>query len=116
MRAAAPAALGPAIVRVLRLGTLAAVAGIGVGYLLGAIGGQPERSGRSVLELIMDGGGDALVAAGLLVLAVTPGVALATAAGVLARSGERQSALVAAGVVALLVLGFLAAAVLGATS
>jgi hypothetical protein len=117
MRAtAATGALGAAIVRVLRAGTLIAVVGIGVGYVLATAGDRPEPGGRPVTELIAAGGGDAMIGAGLLVLILTPAVALATAALVLARCGERRSALVGFLVVTLLAGGVLVGALIGPPS
>lgn len=109
-------ALGAAIVRVLRAGTLLAVVGIGLGYVLAAAADRPAPDGRSVIELIAGGGGDAMIGGGLLVLTLTPAVALATAAVVLARYGERRSALIGFIVVALLAGGFLVAAFIGRPS
>lgn len=105
-------ALGPPIALTLRAGTLLAVAGIGVGYLLEAITGQDATG--TVVDLIGGGGAGALIGAGFLALTLTPPAALAVAAAVLARRGERSRALAATLAFALLLVSLIAAVIVGA--
>jgi hypothetical protein len=106
-------ALGPPIALTLRVGTLLAVAGIGVGYLLEAITGE-DATGTVVDLLVGGGGAGALIGAGFLALTLTPLAALAVAATVLTRRGERGRALAATLAFALLLVSLITAAVVGA--
>jgi hypothetical protein len=107
-------ALGPPIAFTLRIGTVLAVVGIGAGYLLEAMPG--EATNGSVAALIAGGGAGALIGAGFLALTLTPLVAAAVAATLLARRGERGRAIAALLAFALLLASLIAAAVLGGTS
>jgi hypothetical protein len=106
--------LGPPIALTLRVGTLLAVAGIGIGYVLVALGG--ESASGPIVELIAGGGAGAILGAGILALTLTPLVAVGVAAVVLARRGERGRALVALLAFGLLLSSLAAAALLGASS
>lgn len=105
-------ALGPPIALTLRVGTLLAVAGIGIGYLLEAITGEGAKG--TVVDLLGGGGAGALIGAGFLALTLTPLAALAVAAAVLTRRGERGTALAATLAFGLLLVSLIAAAVVGA--
>jgi hypothetical protein len=94
---------------------LLAVLGIGAGYALALAGGPADPGGTPVVEAIGRGGPDALIGVGLIALTVTPLAALAAAALVLARAGERGPAAMAAFVALLLGGSLLLAAVLGPT-
>jgi Protein of unknown function (DUF1634) len=111
MRVTAQRELGRAIASVLRGGTLLAILATGAGFALGLLDGSSGPGPQPVVEGIRAGGPDALIAAGLLVLTLTPPAALGAAAVILYRSNERRSALVA-GVVLLLLAGSLAVAAL----
>ncbi len=115
MRPDAGPVLGRTIATVLRAGTFLAVLGIGAGYALALAGGSSDPGSTPVVEAIGTGGPDALIGAGLIALTVTPLAALAAAAIIFARAGERRPAAMA-GFVALLLGGsLLLAAVLGPT-
>ena len=103
------------VASVLRWGTIVAVVAAGLGLAWALAAGASAQTDRSVLELIGDGGPDALIAIGLLALTLVPIAALAAAAVVFARAGERRSLLVTLGVLLLLLVSLLAAAFLGAS-
>ena len=107
-------ALGPPIAFTLRAGTLVAVAGLAVGYLIEVVTG--ESASGNVIELVSGGGAGAFIGAGFLVLTLTPLVALAVAAVVLIRRGERGRGLVAVLAFGLLLVSLVAAAVVGGSS
>jgi hypothetical protein len=101
--------LGRAIALALRAGTLIAVACLAVGFGLTLFDGAGGPGSTPIVDALRFGGPDALIAAGLLALTLTPPAALGTAAVILELGGERRWALLAAGVV-LLLLGSLAIA------
>lgn len=107
-------ALGPPLALTLRVGTLLAVAGIGIGYVVELLSG--ESSSGTVAELIGGGGAGAVIGAGFLALTLTPLVAVAVAATLLARRGERARAVAAFLTFALLLASLAAAALLGGAS
>jgi len=107
-------ALGPPIAFTLRAGTLLAVAGLAVGYLIDVVTGESARG--NVIELVAGGGAGAFIGAGFLALTLTPLVALAVAAAVLVRRGERGRGLVALLAFGLLLASLVAAAVVGRSS
>lgn len=105
-----PDLLREGIGAVLRFGTLAAIAAVGIGYLL-LLGSGDAPGTQPLLELLNDGGGGAVVGIGLLVLTLVPiGVLVVAAAGFWKR-GERRELVVTVVVLALLALS-LAAGVL----
>jgi hypothetical protein len=105
--------LGRTIAAVLRGGTIIAVLGIGAGFGLAILDGAGSPGPTPVIDAIRGGGPDALIGLGLLVLTLTPLVALAAAALILARSGELRPAGMAAVVVVLLAGSLALAAALG---
>jgi hypothetical protein len=101
--------LGRGIAAVLRVGTLVAMAAIGIGYLaLLATGEDPGR--RTLINLVGRGGAPALLGLGLLVLTLVPAVALGVAAAGFRQGGEDRRVATALAVVALL-LGSLVVAI-----
>ena len=105
---------GPSFERVatiLRYGTVVSVTVIAAGLAWGIVAGSRGSTDRSVLELIGAGGPDAIIALGLLGLALVPIAALASAVATFAAAGERRAFRVAATVLGL-VLASLAAAIL----
>ena len=113
MQPDAGAALGRAIVTVLRAGSIVAVLGLAAGFGLALLDGSADPGGTPVIDAIRGGGPDALIGAGLLALTLTPPAALATAAIVLSRAGERRRAAVAGAVLVLLLGSLGLAALLG---
>lgn len=105
-----------AVAALLRIGTLAAVVAIGVGLAWALMTATPAATDMTVMELIANGGPDALIAIGLLGLTAIPIAAVGAAAVVFARLGERRSLIVAAGVLVLLVVSLVASAVIGASA
>ena len=103
------------VASVLRWGTIVAVVAAGLGLAWALAGGASPQTHRSVLELIGDGGPDGLIAIGLLALTLVPIAALAAAAVVFARAMERRSLLITLGVLLLLLVSLVAAALLGAS-
>jgi uncharacterized membrane protein len=108
--------LGRDIARVLRVGTLLAVACIAIGYAIELASGDSGPGPIGVLALLGHGGGDAILAVGLLALTLTPLVAVTVAAVDLARAGERVRAATALGVAVLLVIALAVAAIIGGSS
>lgn len=108
--------LGPAVARVLRVGTLAAAATTAVGFLVSLVVSEPGPGARPWTELLTTGGPDALIAVGLLGLSLIPVVALTVAVWILWRHGERRRASVGGGVLLLLAASFVVAALIGASS
>lgn len=90
------------IADVLRIGTVLAVGALAAGLVLVLIDGAPEPGTRPLVELVMRGGGDALVAVGLLGLTLVPVAVVVTAAIGFGRSGDRRALWISA-----LVLGLL---------
>lgn len=103
-----------AVATILRLGTLVAVAVIGAGLAWAVATDAPARTDETVLELIGAGGPDAVIGVGLVGLALVPVAALATAAVVFARAGERRSLAIAAAVLVLVLATLVAAFAIGA--
>lgn len=97
----------------LRVGTLSAVLLIGIGYAWTTFVGAPPQGERAITREISDGGGDAVVAIGLLVLTLLPIVVLVVAGVAFARSGESRMVATTALVTVLLVASLVAAAVIG---
>lgn len=96
-----------AVARLMRRGVLLSAALLVAGFIGAGIAGEPLRGAALPLPALLRGeaGPWALLAQlGLLVLAATPLLRVALAAGVFARLGERRTSLAA-----LAVLGFLAA-------
>jgi len=104
------------VATILRGGTIVAVVAIGLGLAWALLAGGSGRTDRTVVELIAGGGPDALIAIGLLALTLVPIAALAAAASVFARLGERRALLVTAAVLVLLLVSLVAAAFLGASA
>lgn len=108
-----PPELGRRIAIVLRVGTLLAMAGIGVGWVAALFTGDEAPGPTPVVELIGALNADALIGIGLLGLTLIPVGALMVAVPPLARSGERSRALTAVGVLVLLGASLVVAAVIG---
>lgn len=102
--------LGRGIASVLRGGTLAAIAAVGIGYLISLASGE-EPGQRPLTDVVAAGGGGALIGAGLLVLTLVPVGVLAVAAIGFARHGERRHVAATLMVLALLVASLATAAV-----
>lgn len=105
--------LGPRIGRVLRIGTLLAVAAIGVGFVAALLGDEPQPGPAPLIDVVGRGGADGLIGMGLLALGLIPVVALAVAIPVLARAGERWRAGAAALVLGLLGISLAVAVAIG---
>ena len=96
-----PDLLGAGIAAVLRVGTLVAIAAVGVGYL--AILASGEHPGSPTLvDLLRGGGAPALIGIGLLGLTMIPAGVLAVAALGFWQQGERRRVATALVVLALL--------------
>ncbi len=106
-----PDLLREGIGAVLRFGTLAAIAAVGVGYLLLLDSGDAPGT-QPLVELLKDGGGGAVVGIGLLVLTLVPIGVLVVAATGFWRHGERRELVVALVVLALLALSLVAGVLL----
>ena len=108
-----PDLLRGGIAAVLRLGTLAAVVVIGIGYLMLLASGDAPGT-QPLLELLPGGGGGAVVGIGLLGLTLLPVGVLAVAATGFWRRGERRELALSLLVLGLLVAGVVAGAVVTA--
>jgi uncharacterized membrane protein len=96
---------------VLIVGTAAAGLTVALGTLLALTGASPIQADPTpVLDALSAGGAVAIVAVGLLALALVPVAQLGVAVVAFARSGERRHALVALTVLALLVAGLIGSA------
>jgi hypothetical protein len=116
VKAAPPPAhpeLGRWVAAVLRVGTLAAIAMVAIGYAWAVATGERHLEAAPVVDEIAAGGGDGLAAVGLLTLTLVPPAMLVAAAVALARARERRMAIAAVVVAALLVGSLAVAAVLG---
>lgn len=102
--------LGGGIAAVLRVGTLVAIAAVGIGYLAILASGEASAS-QPLVELLGGGGAPALIGIGLLGLTMIPAVVLATTAIGFWHAGERRRVATALGVLGLL-LASLATAIL----
>lgn len=109
------AELGPPIGRVLRIGTLLAVAAIGVGFVAALLGDEPSPGPAPLIDLIGHGGADALIGLGILALTLIPVVALSVAIPVLASAGEQSRARTAGLVLGLLGASLVVAVVIGSS-
>lgn len=96
-----PDLLGAWIAAVLRVGTLLAIAGVGVGYLAILASGEDPGS-PSLVDLLRDGGAPALIGIGLLGLTLIPAAVLVVAAIGFWQQGERRRVATALIVLALL--------------
>lgn len=106
-----PDLLREGIGAVLRFGTLAAIAAVGIGYLLLLESGDAPGI-QPLLELLRDGGGGAVVGIGLLLLTLLPiGVLVVASIGFWKR-GERRGLVVTLVVLALLALSLVAGVLL----
>ena len=108
--------LGRRIALTLRVGTLAAMALIGIGFVAGLAGAGTPAGPTPLTEMIGGGGADALVGIGLLALTLIPGVVLAICAVTLWPLGERRNAIASLVALALLAGSLVIAVVLGAAS
>jgi hypothetical protein len=104
--------LAGGIAAVLRTGTLAAIAAVGIGYLLLLVTGEDPGS-PSLVHLIQGGGAPALVGLGMLTLTLLPAIVLGVAVAGFRALGERRMVLTAAIVLILLVIILATAAVIG---
>lgn len=102
--------LGPRIAAILRLGTLAAIAAVAGGWVLGLVGGGDGPGARPIDELLAEGGADALAAGGLLLLTLLPFGVLLTAAHTFWADGERRYLVASLITVALLAASLVVAA------
>lgn len=107
--------LGPGVAAVLRVGTLLAVAAVVVGMAAALLGAGSPPGPTPVLDLLADGGADAIIAAGLLGLTLIPVVALGVALAALRANRERPRAALT-GLVLVLLAASLAVAVLIGTA
>lgn len=108
--------LGAGIAGILRVGTILSVVVIGVGFVVASMTGLPTRGPRPLPELVLRAGPDAPIAIGLFAMTLLPLVAVAYAALVFARHGERRELTIALGVLGLLLAGLAVAAVVSTTS
>lgn len=106
--------LGSPIARILRDGTLVAVAVVAVGYIVGLIAAGDGPGTIPMLDLLGDGGPDALIGAGLLVLTLLPVGVLAAAVIGFARLGERSNMVTSLLTLTLLIGSLVAAVVISA--
>ena len=93
--------LGPGIAAVLRVGTLVAIATIGIGYATTLATGE-DPGPEALVHLIGDGGAPALLGLGLLSLTLIPAIALGVAAAGFRQRGEDRRVAIAVAVLALL--------------
>lgn len=99
--------------RTLSIGTALAISAIALGVLAGLITGDASAPpGRGIGAQIGAGRPASIVALGLLLLALTPIAQLLAAIAAFIRQGERRYAAISATVLALLVVGIAAAAIL----
>lgn len=116
MSAQPPARLGTWIARVLRVGTLGAVAVIAVGFAVALVSGTSGPGARPVTELVRDGGPDAVSTIGLLALTLLPLGVLGVAAFTFGASGERRYLAASLVTISLLVASLVVAALAAAPS
>jgi uncharacterized membrane protein len=102
--------LGKGIAAVLRIGTLLAIAAVGLGYLLVLVSGE-EPGSPPLLALLQAGGPSAVIGVGLFGLTLLPMVVLVVAAAGFRRLGERRLVLTSLGALVLL-LASLATAIM----
>ncbi|HEX7172263.1 MAG TPA: DUF1634 domain-containing protein [Candidatus Limnocylindria bacterium] len=105
-----PDLLGGGIAAVLRIGTLVAIAAIGIGYVAILASGA-EPGSPSLVDLLLGGGAPAVIGIGLLGLTMIPAGVLAVAAIGFWQHGERRRVAIALVVLAL-VLASLGTAIL----
>ncbi len=99
--------------RTLSIGTALAISAIALGVLAGLITGDASAPpGRGIGAQIGSGRPASIVALGLLLLALTPIAQLLAAIAAFRRQGEHRYAAISATVLALLVAGIAAAAIL----
>lgn len=108
-----PDLLRGGIAAVLRLGTLAAVVAIAIGYLMLLASGDAPGT-QPLLELLPAGGGGAVVGIGLFGLTMLPVAVLTVAAVGFWRRGEQREMALSLLVLALLVGGAVAGAIVTA--
>lgn len=96
-----PDLLGAGIAAVLRVGTLVAIAAVGVGYLAIVASGEDPGS-PSLVDLLRGGGAPALIGIGLLGLTMIPAGVLVVASIGFWQQGERRRVATALVVLALL--------------
>jgi uncharacterized membrane protein len=96
-----PDLLGAGIAAILRIGTLVAIAAVGVGYLAILASGEDPGS-PSLVDLLADGGAPALIGIGLLGLTLLPAGVLVVASIGFWQQGERRRVATALIVLALL--------------
>jgi hypothetical protein len=109
-------ALGDGLAAILRVGTIVAVLTIAVGFIVASMTGLPSRGGRPLLNVVLGAGPDAPIAVGLLVLTFLPTVVIGFAAWHFERVGERWRAVMAVGVLLLLLAGLVLASIIGGAS
>ena len=103
--------LGRGIATVLRIGTMVAVVAIGIGYVaLLATGKDPGA--QPLVQLVGEGGAQALLGLGLLSLTLIPALALAVAAAGFRQRGEQRRVATSLAVLALLLASLAVAFVL----
>ena len=101
------------IATVLRIGTALTVGVIAAGYAV-ALTADQDSGPQPVAEMVVDGGGVALIGIGMLGLTLIPVLVLAVAAHGFHRLGEGRSALVSVLVAGVLVAALGVALALGA--
>lgn len=94
--------LGAWIGRVLRVGSIASFVLIGAGLAWALVAGSSSAGARPLDALIAQGGPDAVIAVGVLVLVLAPAAGLVAAAAGLWRRGERARAMLAVAVIGVL--------------
>ena len=105
--------LGRGIAAILRVGTIMAVLTISVGFIVASMTGLPSRGGRPLTDYLTIPGPDAPIAVGLFALTLLPMIAIAYAARVFARGGERHRLAMSLIVLALLGASLVVAAAVG---
>jgi len=104
------------VAAVLQGGTIVAVVAIAIGLAWALLSGSDAPAHETAVELIAQGGPDAVIAIGLLALTLIPVAMLLASASVFAQSRERRPLVVTMVVVLLLVASLVAAAVIGASA
>lgn len=114
------ASLGPSLGRkvaaVLRIGTLAAVLAVTVGFVIALVSGAPSSGARPLGELIGAADADALISVGLLGLTLLPLGVLAVAARSFHLAGERRYLVACIVTLGLLVASLVIAALVAPSS
>lgn len=108
--------LGRRVATLLRTGTLVSVAIVAGGFIIALVGGGAGPGPRPVIEVMGDGGPDALIAVGLVGLTLLPLGVLAVAAMTFASQHERRYLLSSLATLGLLVASLATAAIVAGPS